>query len=111
MQIQEAVLDYGQVELGFAFTKAIVVNNDGDAPLVVSVTNLSAANPDLGQWSDINVGNNFNVAVGGDPLTDISAAADIYLVIADGQVLLEQLAQKARRPGVIALARPNKREK
>ncbi len=57
-----------------------------------------------GKFADI-------VAVGGDPLTDISAAADIYLVIADGQVLLEQLAQKARRPGVIALARPNKREK
>lgn len=49
------------------------------------------------------------VAVGGDPLTNISAAADIYLVVADGQVLLDQLAQKARRPGVIVLAGPNER--
>ena len=50
-----------------------------------------------GKWADI-------VAVGGDPLTDIEALADIYLVIADGQVLFDRLGD-VRRPGaVVALA-------
>jgi imidazolonepropionase-like amidohydrolase len=49
-----------------------------------------------GKWADI-------VAVGGDPLTDIAALSDIYLVIADGQVLLDRLGEVRRRGTVIAL--------
>jgi imidazolonepropionase-like amidohydrolase len=49
-----------------------------------------------GKWADI-------VAVGGDPTTDISALADVYLVIADGQVLLDRLGDVRRRGAVIAL--------
>ena len=35
-----------------------------------------------GKWADI-------IAVGGDPLVTIESTADIYLVIADGQVLYD----------------------
>ncbi len=49
-----------------------------------------------GKWADI-------VAVAGDPLTDIAALADVYLVIADGQVLLDRLGEVRRRGAVIAL--------
>ena len=48
-----------------------------------------------GKWADI-------IAVGGDPLSDIVAVADIYLVVADGQVLYERLDQVPRARGVIA---------
>ena len=37
LRVSDTTLDYGEVELGFAFTKAIVINNDGDADLEVSV--------------------------------------------------------------------------
>jgi enamidase len=53
-----------------------------------------------GKWADI-------VAVGGDPLADIVAAADIYLVIADGQVLFERL-DDVRRAGEVIAVRPVK---
>ncbi len=43
------------------------------------------------------------IAVGGEPLVDVAWAADIYLVIADGQVLIDRLDQVRRRGGVIAL--------
>ncbi len=47
------------------------------------------------------------VAVAGDPGADIRAAADIRLVIADGQVLFDRLDRDRDRPGSIALhARP-----
>jgi enamidase len=52
-----------------------------------------------GKWADI-------IAVGGDPLTDIAAVADIYLVIADGQVLVDRLSKVRRRGQVIALNKP-----
>ena len=68
LRIVETVLDYGEVELGFAFTKAVVIFNDGDAPLTVSLENVSPADPDLGQWSEINEATNDVVPVGGDPL-------------------------------------------
>ena len=37
MRLESPILDYREVELGFAFTKAIIIHNDGDAPLEVSV--------------------------------------------------------------------------
>ncbi len=49
-----------------------------------------------GKWADI-------VAVGGDPLGDITALADIHLVIADGQVLLNRLGDVRRRGTLIAM--------
>ena len=42
------------------------------------------------------------VAVGGDPLSDISATSDIYLVIADGQVLVNKPYDIQPRGGLIA---------
>ena len=44
------------------------------------------------------------VAVGGDPLVDITALAELYLVIADGQVLLDRLIEAPRPDAVIAMA-------
>ncbi len=52
-----------------------------------------------GKWADI-------VAVAGDPLSDITAAADIHLVIADGQLLFDQLDRVKRDGGIIAQAAP-----
>jgi hypothetical protein len=53
MRIEELVLDYGEVELGFSFRKALVVHNDGDAPLTFSVDIPTAAeDPDVDQWSE-----------------------------------------------------------
>ena len=51
IRIEQVALDYGQVELGFAFTKAIVIHNDGDADLTVSVTNPAPADPDLSHFT------------------------------------------------------------
>lgn len=68
IRIAETVLDYGDVELGFAFTKAIVVYNDGDTPLTVSVTNISGGDLDLPQWPTITEAVNVNVMVGTDPV-------------------------------------------
>ena len=48
---------------------------------------------EAGKWADL-------VAVAGDPLTDIDAAADIYVVIADGQLLVDRL-DRVRRPGSV----------
>ena len=49
-----------------------------------------------GRWADI-------VGVAGDPLIDIVATSDIYLVIADGQVLVDRLAQVPKPQSVIVL--------
>lgn len=51
-----------------------------------------------GKWADI-------VAVAGDPLTDIGAASDIYLVIADGQLLVDRLDKVRRSGSVFVLGR------
>jgi hypothetical protein len=51
MRLESTTLDYREVELGFAFTKAIVIHNDGDVPLQVSVTNISGDDPDLVHYS------------------------------------------------------------
>ncbi len=42
------------------------------------------------------------IAVPGDPLADIRATGAVYLVIADGQVLLDRLSE-VRRPGTVVL--------
>lgn len=68
MRLGETMLDYRQVELGFAFKKAIVIHNDGYAPLVVSVTDQSTSDPDRVQWSELNEVINGTVPAGGGPL-------------------------------------------
>lgn len=50
MRVESLVLDYGAVELGFSFRKAIVVHNDGDAPLTFNLGALSGAA--TAQWSE-----------------------------------------------------------
>ena len=48
LRIESAVLNYGEVELGFSFAKALVIHNDGNANLTVSVElTTPAGDPDL----------------------------------------------------------------
>lgn len=47
MRLESSTLDYRDVELGFTFTQAIIVHNDGDAPLTLTVSDISAGDPDL----------------------------------------------------------------
>jgi imidazolonepropionase-like amidohydrolase len=56
-----------------------------------------------GKWADI-------LAVRGEPWLDISAASRIYLVIADGQVVIDRLDQYQRPGGVIAHTKPPARD-
>jgi len=51
MVVEENDLNYHDVELGFSFTKAIIVRNDGDANLVIDMVKVDPADPDLPQWS------------------------------------------------------------
>lgn len=64
LRIEELVLDYGEVELGFSFRKALVVHNDGDANLTINVP-LPAG--DTGQWSEIAPAANRTIAPGSPP--------------------------------------------
>ena len=66
IRFDETVLDYRDVELGFSFAKALVIHNDGDAPLVFTVTNPSTADPDLQYWPEINLATN-RILNPGDP--------------------------------------------
>lgn len=51
----ESVLDFREVELGFAFRRALAIYNDGDAPLTVSVARTTPpGDPNLDHWSTIN---------------------------------------------------------
>ncbi len=68
MRLEETVLDYGGVELGFAFTKAIVIHNDGDANLVVSAASASPGSPDLAEWPVSELAAGAVVAPGAAPL-------------------------------------------
>jgi enamidase len=86
------------VELGFAPADAIAAATAVAAQHLGLSAKLGSVAP--GKWADI-------LAVGGDPLTDITAIADIYLVIADGQVLVDRLSEVRRRGQVIALNRPS----
>ncbi len=57
MRLAAATLDYHDVELGFSFTKAIAVFNDGDADLDVTVAPVAGNPPfDLSQWSSLDLG-------------------------------------------------------
>lgn len=65
MLLDSAVLDYHQVELGFAFTKAIVVRNAGDAALALTVADATPLGADAPQWSLRETGSTM-VAPGGE---------------------------------------------
>lgn len=51
LALDSTLLDYHDVELGFAFTKAIVAHNNGDAPLVVGVHDPSPLPANAAQWN------------------------------------------------------------
>ncbi len=63
------VLDYNNVELGFAFKKALAIHNDGDAALTVTVTTTTPANdPNRTHWSELNNSGSIIINPGDDPL-------------------------------------------
>ena len=64
----DSILDFSEVELGFAFKKALVIHNDGDAPLTVSVAITTPGDPDIAQWSDLNEITPIVIQPGGDPV-------------------------------------------
>lgn len=66
MRIEETVLNYGDVELGFTFTKALVIHNDGDADLTFSVTTLGAVNSAI--WPEITPLMNTTLTPGDPPM-------------------------------------------
>jgi enamidase len=84
------------VEIGMTPADAISAATATAAKHLGLSTKLGSIAP--GKWADI-------VAVGGDPLADITALADIYLVIADGQLLLDRLIEVPRAGAVIARTR------
>lgn len=86
------------VELGLSPREAIAAATSSAAEHLGLGDRLGSIAP--GKWADI-------VAVGGDPLSDITSTADIYLVIADGQVLLDRLNDRPQPKGVIAGASPH----
>lgn len=83
------------VEVGLTPAEAITAATSVAAKHLGLPTKLGSIAP--GKWADI-------IAVGGDPLADITAVAEVYLVIADGQVLLDRLIEVPRPGAVIARA-------
>ena len=58
------ILNYHDVELGYAYDLAIFVHNDGDAPLVFDITEANAADPDRPQWESLSTPTNVTLAPG-----------------------------------------------
>ncbi len=83
------------VEVGMSPGEAIGAATIVAADYLGLADSLGSIEP--GKWADI-------IGVAGDPLADISAVADIYLVIADGQLLVDRLDQVRREGGIIARA-------
>ncbi len=81
------------VEVGMSPGEAIAAATIVAANYLGRADSLGTIEP--GKWADI-------IAVAGDPLTDITAASDIYLVIADGQLLFDRLDRVKREGGIIA---------
>lgn len=82
------------VEVGFTPRQAIAAATTVAAEHLGLADRLGSIAP--GMLADI-------IAVAGDPVSDIRATAAVYLVIADGQVLLDRL-DEVRSPGRIVLA-------
>ena len=69
LRVSDTILDYGEVELGFAFTKALVLHNDGNADLDVSVEiTTPAGDPMLDQWTDLNEATTVTIGPGDPPV-------------------------------------------
>ncbi len=66
IRIEEEVINFGDVELGFSFRKALVVHNDGDAALTFSVSSSSPINNTI--WPEITMGTNLTVNPGDAPI-------------------------------------------
>jgi enamidase len=81
------------VELGLTPGAAIAAATYRAAECLGLADRLGSVEP--GKWADL-------VAVEGDPLVDITATSAIYLVIADGQLLLDRLA-RFKRPGSVTV--------
>jgi hypothetical protein len=64
MILENTDVDYHEVELGFSFTKPIIVRNEGDANLVINVNIVDPADIDIPQWSSIEEPNNITIAPG-----------------------------------------------
>ncbi len=65
----DTVLDFREVELGFAFKKALVIHNDGDAALTVSATvTTPTSDPNRDQWSELNEITPVIIQPGGAPV-------------------------------------------
>jgi von Willebrand factor type A domain len=62
------VLNYHDVELGYAFDLGIIVHNDGDAPLVFDITEADPADADKPQWSLLNTPIGVNVPPNGESI-------------------------------------------
>lgn len=58
---------------------------------------------EVGKLADI-------IGVAGDPLVDIIAAGDLYVVVADGQLLLDRL-DRLQRPGAVIASAPPARNR
>ncbi|HEU5081373.1 MAG TPA: vWA domain-containing protein [Opitutaceae bacterium] len=59
------VLNYHDVELGFAYDLPLIVHNDGDAPLVFDVSEADPADPDRPQWESLSTPTGTTIAAGG----------------------------------------------
>ncbi len=88
------------VEVGMSPGEAIAAATIVAADYLGLADSLGTIEP--GKWADI-------IGVAGDPLADITAASDIYLVIADGQLLVDRLDRVRREGGIIAQTAPPSR--
>ena len=69
LRIESETMNYGQVELGFSFSKALVLHNDGNANLTVSVDLLTpAGDPNLDHWDEVNELASVTIEPGGAPV-------------------------------------------
>jgi hypothetical protein len=75
MTIAASTIDYGEVEIGFSFHRAIVVRNTGDAPLTISLAQLCEAPgatcaADLSHFAPDSLGGPFTIAALGEQLVE-----------------------------------------
>lgn len=69
LRVSDTTLDYGEVELGFAFTKALVIHNDGNADLDVSVAiTTPAGDPMRDHWLQLTDSPTVTIGPGDPPL-------------------------------------------
>ncbi len=56
--------DYHDVELGFTYTKGVLVQNTGDAPLNFTLEEINTPDPDRSQWSEVQTVTNISISTG-----------------------------------------------